>query len=168
MLRLLTAGLACFTLSTPAASQVVAQFVEGAPKDRFVFEVTGGCPLGPARLEIDLTGSNGGLIFDVTASGAGVEVYQPFELVSGAERVIATSEVEDGSQRLSLDVDGIDPGTRIAFTIDVDDTIGAREITVSGAEITGAQARLVISGVGYTGIFDALGRAEIPFAACLS
>lgn len=155
-------------ISAPASADLNVRFLEGAPTDRFVFEATGTCPIAQARLTIDLSGSDAGLIFDVTQSGAGVEVFQPFVLVAGADLVTGTSGVVDGDQRLSLDVARLDPGARIAFTIDIDDTIGAREITVSGAEIAGAQATLEVEGAQIIAPFEANATARIVHDACTS
>lgn len=168
MSKFLFAAIGALSTTFAAHADLVVSFIEGAPKDRFVFEMVGACATGPASLEIDLAGSNAGLIFDVTEAGAGVEVFQPFELVAGADRVTGTSPVLDGSQDLSLDVSGLEPGAQVAFTIDVDDTIGAREITVSGAEIAGAEARLVVDGQAYEAAFGPDARARITFASCLS
>jgi hypothetical protein len=155
-------------MALPASADVIVRFIEGAPTDRFVFETTGGCTIDEARLSLDLSGSNAGLIFDVTNAGAGVEVFQPFILVSGADRVIARSDVQDGDTMLSLDVAAWGPATQIAFTIDIDDTIGAREITVSGAEITGATAEMVVAGEVFEGTFNADGIARIALSPCTS
>ncbi|MEN8894713.1 MAG: aggregation factor core [Yoonia sp.] len=91
-------------------------------------------------MTIDLSGSNAGLVFDVTAAGAGVEVFQPFVLVSGAQNVTGYSELTDGDTMLRLDIATLT--TPIAFTTDLDDTIGQREITISNAEIAGATVTL--------------------------
>lgn len=160
--------LAAATLATPAMADINVRFLEGAPTDRFVFEATGDCALEDVRLTIDLSGSDAGLIFDTTPSGAGVEVFQPFVLVAGADLVTDTSGVVDGDQRLTLDVARLDPGAQIAFTIDVDDTIGAREITVSGAEIAGASAQLEIGGEVLTAPFTANATAQIAHNGCRS
>lgn len=160
--------LALSTLSAPVSADVAVRFLEGAPTDRFVFEATGDCPLTDVRLTIDLSGSDAGLIFDTTPSGAGVEVFQPFVLVAGANLVTGTSGVVDGDQRLSLQVTQLDPGAQIAFTIDVDDTIGAREITVSGSEIAGALAQLEIDGEVISAPFTANARAQIVHNGCTS
>ena len=66
--------------SAPVQADIVVNFVESAPKDRFVIENTGECEFENLVVEIDLSGSAGGLIFDTTATGAGVEVFQPFEV----------------------------------------------------------------------------------------
>ena len=160
--------LAAATLALPAFADINVRFMEGAPTDRFIFTAAGDCPLEGVRLTIDLSGSSAGLIFDTTPSGAGVEVFQPFVLVAGADMVTGTSGVVDGDQRLTLDVARLDPGAQIAFTIDVDDTIGAREITVSGAEITGAAAQLDIDGEVLTAPFNANAATQIVYNGCSS
>lgn len=164
----LLACLAAMTLTTPAAADIAVRFLEGAPTDRFVFEAIGPCPVTEARLTVDLAGSSAGLIFDVTDAGQGVEVFQPFTLVAGSDLVTATTAVTDGDRALSLDVRTLQPGAQIAFTIDVDDTIGAREITVSGAEITGSEARLTVNGVVFSAPFGPDARALILHDACTS
>lgn len=159
-------ALAAFTL--PASADINVRFLEGAPTDRFVFEAMGTCALQDVTLTIDLSGSTAGLIFDTTPAGAGVEVFQPFTLVAGADLVTATSGVVDGDQRLSLYVAQLDPGAQIAFTIDVDDTIGAREITVSGSEIAGATAQLQIGAEVLSAPFTTNATARIAHNGCTS
>ena len=156
-------------LASPAAADISVQFIEGAPKDRFVIEAVGGaCLDGPAAVTIDLAGSAGALIFDTSGAGAGVEVFQPFELVAGQDRVLEVSEVTDGDQVMTLSLDQLSQGAAIAFTIDLDDTIGAREITVSGSEIAGAQVSVEAGGAVVSGLFDASARALVPWTACVS
>lgn len=162
----LTAAVALIT--APVSADMLVQFREGAPTDRFMFEWVGACALSDVTLTVDLSGSDAGLIFDVTGAGAGVEVFQPFTLVAGADLVSATSGVTDGAQTLSLSATTLLPGAQIAFTIDVDDTIGAREITVSGAEIQGARAQLEVDGVTSSAAFGADAVARIAQNACLS
>lgn len=130
------------TLATPAFADLQIRFDEGAPKDRFVIENTGDCALRDAKLTIDLAGSPYGLIFDVTGRGAGVEVFQPFELESGEASLKSQPLVRDGDNRLTLDFGNLPAGHTLSFTIDVDDTANNREITVSDAEIAGATVRL--------------------------
>ena len=45
-------------------------------------------------LEIDLTQSEGRLIFDTTATGAGVEVFQPFEVTHGNIALVSQDGVK--------------------------------------------------------------------------
>ena len=68
-------------VSTPAAADIVVRFDEGAPKDSFTITNADNCALPLTAITIDLAGSAAGLIFDVTGSGAGVSVFQPFQLV---------------------------------------------------------------------------------------
>lgn len=130
------------TLATPAFADLQIRFDEGAPKDRFVIKNAGNCALTDAKLTIDLAGSPYGLIFDVTGRGAGVEVFQPFELAAGGAALKSQPIVRDGDNRLTLDFGSLPAGETLSFTIDVDDTVNNREITVSDAEIAGATVRL--------------------------
>ncbi|MEJ5219138.1 aggregation factor core [Cognatishimia sp. D5M38] len=123
--------------SSPALAEIRVEFIEGAPKDRFVFTNFSDCDIGAGIFKIDFTNSNAGLIFDVSGSGAGVEVFQPFELTSGAEFLTTLPIISDGDQLAVLDISGLKTNASIAFTIDVDDTLGARAITVSDSEISG-------------------------------
>lgn len=156
-------------LAVPASADVTVTFRDGAPKDRFVIASDMGlCADGPAQIVIDLTPTAGRLIFDITAAGSGVEVFQPFELVAGGDIVTGASEVTDGDTALRLDVAAIAPGAEVAFTIDVDDTIGAREITVSGSEIAGGLVQISAGADSATGVFGEDGVAQVPWPACLS
>ena len=56
----------------------------------------------------------------------------------------------------------------LAFTIDLDDKIGQREITVSGAEIAGAKVMLQTDTDVLEGTFDAKGNAVIAVLGCMS
>ena len=137
------AGLLTFaSMITPAMAEVKVEFLEGAPKDRFVITNTGACDLEATQVSIDLSGSPYGLIFDVTGSGAGVEVFQPLEFTSGADLLIDTPQVRDGDNNIKLNLKGLQSRASLAFTIDVDDTANSREITVSDSEFEGATARL--------------------------
>ncbi|MEM6693817.1 MAG: hypothetical protein AAF626_04045 [Pseudomonadota bacterium] len=124
------------------AADLSAVFREGAPKDRFTFTALSGCLTGPLEITLDLSSSAAGLIFDTTPSGAGVQVFQPFEIVAGADRVVSVSDVADGDRTLILSLAKLPEGEAVSFTIDIDDTMGGREITVEGAEIAGARVVL--------------------------
>ena len=56
----------------------------------------------------------------------------------------------------------------LAFTIDLDDTIGQREITVSGVEISGTKVMLWTDTEMLEGTFDAKGNAVIAVPGCMS
>lgn len=83
------------SLTSPALADVQVRFDEGAPKDRFTVTNIGGCALGPTAVTIDLEGSPYGLIFDVTDRGAGVEVFQPFEVSTGDKILKTRPQVRD-------------------------------------------------------------------------
>ena len=120
-------------------------FIESAPKDSFVIKNAGTCNLTDLTLEVDLSQSAGQLIFDTTATGAGVEVFQPFEVKTGNLRLVSASLVEDGDKSLSVVVKQLPPNSSVSFTIDVDDTLpksSLGQIRVAGSEIEGAQVRL--------------------------
>lgn len=162
---LLTLGLLA---ATPAVADIDVRFIEGAPKDRFTFTNSGACALENARIELDLSGSKAGLIFDITAAGAGVEVFQPLEFISGGDTLATRPTLTDGDTALTLVVQSLPVGGVIGFTVDVDDTMGAREITVSGAEIAGAQLSLT-SGEGSSAAqFSDKARATLAVGGCSS
>lgn len=160
--------IALLALAAPALADVSATFQEGAPKDRFTFRNDGACAITSAQIVLDLSGSKAGLIFDVTSQGAGVEVFQPLELVAGAGSLTAAPVVRDGDTMVRMDVRELAPGAEIAFTIDVDDTAGGREITVSGSEIEAAQVSLEQSGQVHTAQFSSRATATVKTDACLS
>ena len=169
MLRTLT--FACFAvgLCTPVFADISVRFVEGAPKDRFVIEASDAfCSTDPLAVTVNLAESPGKLIFDVTDSGAGVEAFQPFEVVPGAESVLAASSVKDGDTLLRPDLAGLNDETSVAFTIDVDDTLGAREITVVDGEILGASVSVEVTGDEMTAAFDETAMAIVPWTICPS
>ncbi|PTX56675.1 hypothetical protein C8N43_1337 [Litoreibacter ponti] len=146
----------------PAAAhaQIEARFIESAPKDTFSF-VNTGCALGAVVVELDMQESAGGLIFDTEGGGAGVEVFQPFEAVSGK---IAEVSVSDGAGQLSLTVPDWPAGGELSFTIDVDDVLrhGALGQTqVTGGEIAGAALRISAGGASGLGSFDNTNRAVV-------
>ena len=160
-------ALALMVTATAASADFSARFIEGAPKDTFRLQAGSvACIDGPVSVQFDLTGSAGKLIFDVTEAGAGVEVFQPFELVAGGDRVVGASDVVDGDMTLRVDLSSLPAGAELTFTIDVDDTIGAREITVGRSEIVGATVTLSAGGVDITGVFDETATAVVDWPNC--
>ena len=154
------------TLAHPAWADLVARFIEGAPKDRFEITNQFPCAVTETDVTIDLKPSEAGLIFDTTAQGAGVDVYQPLEWVAGADALSGHSPVRDGDREVVLSIRNLGAGQTIAFTVDVDDTLGPRGITVSGAEIQGAEVRVASKGASQTGRFTAQGEARVPWQRC--
>lgn len=128
-----------------AQANVEVDFYESAPKDRFVIKNTGKCLLQDLTLEIDLTKSAGQLIFDTTATGAGVEVFQPFEVTKGNITLTSKASVKDGDTKLALSIPSLPSGKSVSFTIDVDDTLAVSElgkIRVTGSEIKNGMVRV--------------------------
>lgn len=132
-------------------TSMTVTFRESAPKDRFELRNTGGCQAIPITLRLDMVNSRGRLIFDVTGKGAGVEVFQPFEITRGRQLVAAKPLVRDGDNQLSFRLNRLKPADVFAFTIDVDDTLedsALGQIRVSGSEIEGATASLATDDHG--------------------
>ncbi|MFK7835107.1 MAG: aggregation factor core [Sulfitobacter sp.] len=161
-------ALALILCTSAAQADLTVRFDEGAPKDRFTLTNTGDCAVPAARVTLDLGTAPAGLIFDVTGTGAGVEVFQPFELVAGAENLNVLPTVLDGDTAIELDLRGLGQGQSVAFTIDVDDTGGGREITVSGSEIAGATVRAAMGTKTEEASFTERAQAVIPVASCTS
>lgn len=155
-------------MALPAMADIQLTFQEGAPKDRFTLTNLSGCALPALSLTLDLAPSASGVIFDVTESGAGVEVFQPFDLVSGAEILLQASEVRDGDQQLDLALSQMGPGQSLAFTIDVDDTSGQRGITVSGGELAGATLAVRVGDREVTAVIGPDNQALLPMQPCTS
>lgn len=155
-------------IASPAFSDVQVQFFEGAPKDRFVMTNIGDCDLGPSEIEINFSGTTAGLIFDVTGAGAGVEVFQPFEVATGASFLASEPMIADGDQVATLVLKNLGPQQSIAFTIDVDDTSGGREITVSDDEMRGATVTLSANGETRSSALEANAKAMLKTDACTS
>jgi hypothetical protein len=93
-------------------------------------------------------------------------VFQPFELVSGAEFVTGASTVSDGDQSLTLELSDIAAKAEVRFTIDKDDTGGMREITVNGSETVGAMILIDSDTGSVEGRFDETGTARVELTPC--
>ena len=117
-------------------------------------------------MNIDLSPSAGQLVFDVAEAGVGVDVFQPLELVDGADALVQPPLVTDGQTFVTLEVATLASGSNISFTIDVDDTIGQREITVSGSEIEGTTVSYVSGAQTSTAVFSTDALANLPIADC--
>ena len=170
MIRLIATSVASLLLASIASADVKVRFVESAPKDRFVFENTGDCLLTDLQVRIDLANSAGRLIFDTTGTGAGVEVFQPFEVRSG--QVALQGQVRDGDTQLKITIAELASGERASFTIDVDDTLknsALGNIRVAGSEIASGQVSLSADGEQtVTMPFSDKGTATIAMASCKS
>lgn len=147
-----------------ARADLSVRFVEGAPKDRFIVENLGACPIGSASVTLDLTASRGGLYFDVTAKGAGVSVYQPVEIERGAAFVAEMAPVPDGATSVGLMLRDLPPGEAVVLTTDLDDRTGQGATIVGDAEIAGAAVIIAVQGERISGYFgkDAGVRLALP------
>lgn len=145
MTRLLTA-LTLLAITTGASANLRLEFREGAPKDRFVLSNVGTCNLEDVSVTIDLKNSQGKLIFDITGDGAGVEVFQPFEIESGSKLLAKLPTVVDGQTEVTLDLPLFKAGKRLVVSTDLDDTIGQREITVKASEFSGTVINVSVGG----------------------
>jgi len=150
-----------------ANAELFVRFVESAPKDRFSIENRSDCAIEAQTLVLDLGQSAAGLIFDTEATGAGVEVFQPLDLVAGEEFLAVAPGVADGDNRVELSVASLPVSGEIRFTIDVDDTLAASslgQIRVAGSEIEGA----IIQLGDTAGVFDRSATAKVPVACTVS
>jgi hypothetical protein len=166
--------LACTTpllllVSSISQANIEVSFVDGAPKDRFVLNNIGECAMQNITANIDLSNSTGKLIFDTTATGAGVEVFQPFESSDGNIKLVNGNPVQDGETTLLLNIATLKANSSTRFTIDVDDTLKQSElgnIRVSGSEIENATIQIRSMGRTSEATFDKNGRALLAFTDC--
>lgn len=159
------------TLATPLAAELSVKFVESAPKDWFAVTNNSNCKLDSLQMDIDLTDSVGKLIFDTTSTGAGVEVFQPFEIRSGNIELISAGDVKDGDKSLSVLIKHLQPGETASFTIDVDDTLTNSElgmIRVSQSEIRGTKVVLTVnSEAPQSGQLNNQGNLNLSDSICI-
>lgn len=165
-------GIATTQLSFNAVAAIEIKFLEGAPKDRFVVLNNGTCDLSNFTLAFDLTNTRGELIFDTTADGAGVEVFQPFETQEKGIGLVNAATVVDGDKALSIHIESLPAKNEFSFTIDVDDTLANSDlgqIRVTDAEMQ--NGRITLTGIGseeLNTIFDASSTALIDANLCKS
>lgn len=134
-------------LPSMASANLDITFRESAPKDSFIITNTSECTANNLIVNIDLSNSAGKLIFDTTAQGAGVEVFQPFEVKQG-DITLATATIKDGQSKLSITINNLAPQGTASFTIDVDDTLKQSRlgnIRVANSEIMGGEVQAILS-----------------------
>jgi hypothetical protein len=153
-------------VASPSLADVKVAFIEGAPKDTFVVINSGSCDLLAAKVTIDLSGSASGLVFDVTDTGPGVEVFQPFQIVSGKHLVRRATNVSDGDRSVTLELTSLAVDQSVSFTIDVDDTNGGREITVTDSEIFGATVGVVTQNGKFADTFSSNSEVVVRISDC--
>lgn len=68
-----------------------------------------------------------------------MKAFQTLEFTEVVDALLRSPSVVDGQTSVELKIVSLEAGESLAFITDVDDTIGQREITVSGSEIEGAE-----------------------------
>jgi len=151
-------ALAC--TDKPSGVGMDAVFIEGAPIDRLLVTNRSSAGWAIEQVTWDLTPSAGQVIFDTTGSGAGVEVFQPFRQLSAEDTRRAGGDVSDGKQIAVLAADpsvtdgdqsvliqfqSFEPLQVFGMSIDVDDQVSSRQITVDRSEMQGAKLQAVFS-----------------------
>ncbi len=153
-------ALALSLTAFPAFADITLRFQESAPKDRFI--IASDCAVSDIDMTIDLSGSAGSLIFDVTADGAGVEVFQPVEVQSGTAQM---QPVVDGDQTLTLRIPSIPVDADVIISADLDDVLtnsSLGQIRVAGSELNGAMISISIDGRPETATFEG-GETQVAF-----
>ena len=143
------------------------RFAESAPKDSFIFKNLSSCTMDSLQITVDLSDSAGKLIFDTTETGAGVEVFQPFETRKGNISLMSAATVNDGDKQLTVQINGLGPEQSASFTIDVDDTMtnsALGNIRVSNSEIASATVSVVHDQSVSEGTFgsDSIALVNLP------
>ena len=157
---------AVLALGQPAFADIRVEFDEGAPKDKLIVSNIGDCARTDFLVTLDLTESAGKLIFDTSGQGEGVEVFQPFEAAEGGSALKSLPKVVDGQKVVSLEFASLAPGAQLVITSDVDDTIGAREITVSGGEFEGSVVSVEMNGSSVDARFGVKPMATVGLSSC--
>ena len=126
--------------------RLIVEFQESSP-DRFVLRNASDPGWSVARVVLDLGPSHGGVLFDVTETGAGVSAHQPYQTAGGTAALATRTEVTDGDHVMSLAFARFAPGERYEFAIDLDNTLPGHDQTwVSGADIEGGTVRASFTG----------------------
>jgi len=149
-------------------------FRESAPTDRFTIANTSSRNWQLNRLKLDMSHSLGNLIFDVTATGAGVDVFQPFVSEAGSAQLSEQPVITDGDQMIELAFSQFAPGADYRFSIDVDDQLTDSRLgqtRIDGSEIQGAVIMLTVeddSGLTMqvSGSFDENSQIQLSTVDC--
>lgn len=166
-----TTAFALPALAADCTTGLSVNFIESAPRDRFELVNTSHAAMSVLSVQINLTSSNGKLIFDTEDGGTGVEVFQPYREDSRDASLQTQPVVADGAERLDLAFTNFPSKSRYTFSIDVDDQLVQSQlgqIRVAGSEMAGAELTVVFAGLDKTEVtstatFDARSRANICF-----
>ncbi|KPD10356.1 hypothetical protein AN476_21380, partial [Phaeobacter sp. 11ANDIMAR09] len=71
-----------------------------------------------------------------------------------------------GDQRITLNLTSLPIKQSIAFTIDVDDTAGTREITVADGEMSGTTVSLHVADKTYTAVIETGAQVTLESPDC--
>lgn len=159
-----------FLIPSTALADLVVTISEASPTDLITIENQSDCDLYDFNMQLDLRSSAGGLIFDITAGGAGASVYQPFEILEGQSAVRNFARVTDGEQVGFIEFSTLEAGQRVIFMVDMDDTQADStfgQTVLDGAEIAGAVVVLTTAGEEpFTSVFLPDGSATVKFGGC--
>ena len=148
-------------IAGPATAQEFqVQVTDGNPFDRLTLTNTG-CPLYDVKVQLNLTTSVAGVIFDTEAGAPGVGVTQPITVEKGSATL---SDVKDGGVFLVISANTLPTDESISIKMDIDDVDEAqpaRQIVVQGAEIAGATVNLNATGIALHTRLDNSGRAVL-------
>lgn len=145
---------------------------EGSPRDTMRLENLSVGPWALVRLEIDLSASMGGLIFDSAEGGGGVAGYGDLEIDQGA-RFAAPPLLADGAQTATMMFEPVGPGAVVWLSLDLDgaDSGGGYSATILSDEVRLAEAKALFrdargGDIEAYGVFDDRGEALLVPSAC--
>lgn len=166
--------LASFVMSGFARADIRVVYTDTSPTDIITIENVSGCLLYKGEVTIDFTTSMGQLRFDIYRDGwgdidsPGRGSYQPLIVVSGQQFVSSMSKVEDGDQKVTLEIQDFQHRDLIIINVDVDDTTGIVHPSVEGGEIVGASLRVTTPSSENVATFNQMAEAETDRTTCIS
>ncbi|MBO6918180.1 MAG: hypothetical protein JJ858_07105 [Rhizobiaceae bacterium] len=123
------------------------KFIESAPRDRFVISNNSTSNIEILSASLDLSKSQGNLIFDTEDGGVGVEVFQKFRSETDAVKLVLSPEINDGDNQLDIAFESFARDKVYQFSIDVNDQnkqSDLGQIRVTGGELSGAEVTFLI------------------------
>ena len=125
-------------ITTDGFAGVSGRLVEGAQQNRLDPLEAWDCALHAKDCTIDLSKPQDTHIFDVTVRNVGVGASQLFEILCDQNTIASNSAVFGGQNKPNSRVSTPSTDGSGAFNINVDDSLGKREIAVTGLEIAGS------------------------------
>jgi hypothetical protein len=130
---------------------------------------TGGCGVILGALDLDFTRSRGSVVIDTEYGGRGTKDPSEVRILEGP---ISLGPVADGTQNLTIRVEGLAPGGRALLTLDFDIEnawFESRRVMAMPEDFQGTTARFRTDGqpdhgatYGKTGVI----RLKVPTAPC--